>query len=570
MPLRKIPKHLQKYTVDQHYDQYTPINHAVWRYVMRQNHHFLKDTAYEAYIDGLKASGISIEKLPNVEEMNRCLEPYGWGAVTIDGFIPGIAFFDFQSNGILPIAAEIRKLDNILYTPAPDIIHEAAGHAPILCDQTYSHYVKLFGEIGKKAIATKEEHDLFDAVRHYSNILEKGESTEEEIVLAKEKMDSIAAAISGVSEAEQISRLYWWTVEYGLIGDVNDPKIYGSGLLSSLSEGGNVHSDEVQKTPYNIETMINTGFDITKPQPQLFVCQNFEQLIEGVKQFSKTMAFMKGGTESLEKAQQSANVATIQYSSGVQVTGVLTELLYNNSNEAIYIKTVGPTALAYKDKQIEGHGTLTHNEGFGSPIGKLAGISTPIELMTAEQLKEVGLVVGHTCELTFESGIQVKGIVTVIIENDEKIQVISIENCLVTYNGEVLFQTEWGTYDMAIGEIIPSVFGGAADGEAYYEEEEIITEAVVESPLSHLDTLYLQIRQVREEQQGKSLEVVQHVVNQLDQYPNDWLLRLEIVELLEKNNWLVEINEQLKTDLGKLQSHSQEFHNLIERGLKII
>lgn len=127
---------------------------------MRQNHNFLKDSAHSSYIDGLRDSGIQVESIPMIEEMNTCLQPFGWGAVTIDGFIPGVVFFDFQAHGILPIAADIRQLEHIEYTPAPDIIHEAAGHAPILCNPQYANYVKIFGEIGRKAIATKEEHEV--------------------------------------------------------------------------------------------------------------------------------------------------------------------------------------------------------------------------------------------------------------------------------------------------------------------------------------------------------------------------------------------------------------------------
>ena len=141
---RKIPRHLQKYVVDQQYEKYTPIDHAVWRYVMRQNHHYLKDTAHQAYVGGLKSSGISIEKIPNVSDMNKALAPFGWGAANIDGFIPGVIFFDFQAHGILPIASEIRKLENIQYTPAPDIIHEAAGHAPILSEENIFGICKAF------------------------------------------------------------------------------------------------------------------------------------------------------------------------------------------------------------------------------------------------------------------------------------------------------------------------------------------------------------------------------------------------------------------------------------------
>ncbi|WP_096186673.1 aromatic amino acid hydroxylase [Evansella halocellulosilytica] len=572
MLTRTVPKHLRKYTVKQNYEHYSAINHAVWRYVMRQNHHSLKDLAHEAYITGLKASGISIERLPNVDEMNECLAPFGWGAATIDGFIPGVAFFEYQANGILPIVAEIRKLENIQYTPAPDIIHEAAGHAPILCDEKYSEYVKLFGNIGKKAIATKEEHAHFEAVRHYSNLLEKGESTEEEIAAAKAKIDEVAATIKGISEAERISRLYWWTVEYGLIGDIDNPKIYGAGLLSSVSEGSNILSPEVEKIPYNVEKMVNTGFDITKPQPQLFVCKDFDQLIEGVKQFAKEMAFMKGGTESLQKAVDSANIATVEYSSGLQVTGIVSGYKSNENGDPIYLHMIGPTALAYQNRQLTGHGTETHKEGFGAPVGKLKEVPTPLEDLSEDELNMLGIENGRECSLKFASGVKVNGIVRNIVRNDGKNQLISFENCKVTCLDEVLFQPEWGMYDMAVGASIPSVYAGAADGESYYSiDENELNENTHEAPeQTELDQLYQQIRDVREGNKENERAVILVVAEKLKEvYPNDWLLRLEIVELLQEKDWLSDVKAELLVDLEKLQTKSEELESLINNGLKI-
>ncbi|OLO38000.1 phenylalanine 4-monooxygenase [Alkalihalophilus pseudofirmus] len=570
MTTRKVPKHLRKYTIEQNYDSYTAINHAVWRYVMRQNHHTLKDLAHEAYIEGLQASGISTEKIPDVNEMNRCLAPFGWGAATIDGFIPGVAFFEFQANGILPVVAEIRKLENIQYTPAPDMIHEAAGHAPILCNEKYSEYVKLFGEIGKKAIATKEEHDVFEAVRHYSNLLEKGEATETEIANAKKQIDEKSKLISGVSEAEKIGRLYWWTVEYGLIGSLEEPKIYGAGLLSSVSEGGNILSPDVKKVPFDLKTIINTGFDITKPQPQLFVCNHFEQLIEGLKEFAKEMAFMKGGSESLEKAIQSANVATAVYSSGLQVTGVIQDMITDEENEPIYIKTKGATALAHNDKELSEHGTQTHKDGFGAPVGKLKGINQPLEILSDSEMESLGIAVGQSCELHFESGVEVKGTVEQIVKEGANVILISFKNCLVKYRNQVLFEPNWGMYDMAVGEKISSVFAGAADGETYYPDEESSSKITHNQEQTELDDLYQTIRNVREGIEENPIDVIEKVSKDLnDKYPNDWLLKLEIIEILHQQQWLPKLEAEILSDLQRLSKNNRTITALIENGLKI-
>ncbi|CRK83192.1 aromatic amino acid hydroxylase [Neobacillus massiliamazoniensis] len=569
---KKIPRHLQKYVVDQQYEKYSPIDQAVWRYVMRQNHHNLKETAHSAYVGGLKSSAISVEKIPNVTEMNESLEPFGWGAANIDGFIPGVVFFDFQANGILPIASDIRKLENIQYTPAPDIIHEAAGHAPILCEEKFSEYVKLFGEIGSKALATSEEHELFEAVRTYSNLLESGHATKEDIEDAKAACDEKQAAVRELSEAEQISRLYWWTVEYGLIGTIDKPQIYGAGLLSSVAEGRSCLLPSVTKLPFQLRQVIETGFDITKPQPQLFVCENFEQLIDAVNEFSEIMAFKVGGTESLEKALRSNHTATIQYSSGLQVTGTLGTIIKDENGEAIYIKMISPTALAYENTELHGHGKTTHRDGFGAPIGKLLNIETSLEDFSDEELNRIGIEHGKACTLNFASGVKVHGVPTQFVRKNRKLLLISFTSCTVTLHDELLFDPNWGSYDLAIGERISSVFAGSADSEQYYADLEAVeTKPFFSRKLTLLEQLYGKVRNIREKsnivsQKDELSGVIEILTND---FPHDWLLRIEVIELLEKHNLLPEEKTLLKEQLEKIKHLDEEFPVLIERGLML-
>lgn len=571
--VKKVPKHLQKYVVDQQYEKYTPIDQAVWRYVMRQNHNFLKDIAHPSYTSGLKASGIHIEKIPNVQEMNEALSPFGWGAANIDGFIPGVVFFDFQAHGILPIASDIRKLENIQYTPAPDIIHEAAGHAPILCEEKFSEYVKLFGEIGSKALATKEEHELFEAVRTYSNLLESGTATQEEIDQAKANFEEKQKAVTELSEAEQISRLYWWTVEYGLIGTLDNPKIYGAGLLSSVQEGRNSVTDDVEKIPFDLERVISTGFDITKPQPQLFVCESFDQLIEAVTEFSERMAFKVGGTESLEKALRSHHTATFEFSSGLQLTGTLRRIWKDQDGEAIYMKTEGPSALAYKRNEIEGHGKETHKDGFGAPIGTIQHIPVPLENLTNEQLAQYGIEIGKETTLLYSSGVKVTGIPKAFERQEGKLLLIQMVDCSVTLGDEVLFDPSWGLYDLVVGEKVSSVFAGAADNEKFYADlEEVEQKPLQKRKLTELEKLYGIVRDLRENKQGESIEEeIKAVIETLtNKYPKDWLLRIEILELLADRNILQDKQKEIREQLEEIKSLHEEYPVLIERGLKLI
>ena len=181
-----LPRHLKQFIVNQHYEHYTPIDHAVWRYVMRQNYSYLKDVAYYPYIPGLQKAGLTIEKIPDLQEMNDALGKIGWGAVTVDGFIPPAAFMEYQAYRVLVIAADIRQLKHIEYTPAPDIIHESAGHAPIIADKDYHDYLSYFGSIGAKAMFSAQDFELYEAIRALSILKEMPDADPAEIKRADE------------------------------------------------------------------------------------------------------------------------------------------------------------------------------------------------------------------------------------------------------------------------------------------------------------------------------------------------------------------------------------------------
>jgi phenylalanine-4-hydroxylase len=573
---KRSPVQLLPYISKQYYNRYTPIDHAVWRFVMKQNHYFLKDIAHPAYVNGLNDSGIKTESIPKVDDMNTSLAKVGWGAVTIAGLIPGTAFYGFLANCILPIATEIRKIQNIAYTPAPDMIHEAAGHAPILLDKSYREFVKKIGEMGAKALSSKEKLEVFKAVRHLTIVAEDPNSTPEQVKEAERLVAEARKKVKGLSEADQVSRLFWWTVEYGLVGDLKNPKIYGAGLLSSVGESQSCLADDVKKIPFSVEECIQTPYDVTKPQPQLFVCKNFDELAAAIDQFASTMAFQKGGTESLEKALQSDNLATFVFSSGLQVTGTLTTILKDDKGEAVYIRTKGPTALSLDQKQLVDHGRETHHKGFGTPIGKLEG-KIVIENISLDQLKDLGIIEGSEADLKFESGVNVKGTVKTILLSAGKPILISFKDCQVKFKDQVLFEPSWGTYDMAVGAEITSVFAGAADPDGYFdwpaiEETNVVEETVVQQSWNQLEKLYEEIRSLREspvwnEQSWSGLEKVISTLDQ--QYPNEWLLRLEILELYKKHNGS-HPNVKRITEMLLKKNWEKSIKQVIQRGFTLI
>ncbi|ERM15836.1 aromatic amino acid hydroxylase [Brevibacillus laterosporus] len=576
--LVNIPVHLKQFVVDQDYDKYTPIDQAVWRYVMRQNYNFLGKRAHTAYLDGLQASGISIEKIPNIREMNRCLSEIGWGAVSIDGFIPAVAFFDFQAHQILPIACDIRTYDHVAYTPAPDIIHEAAGHAPIIKDQKYRDYLKIFGEIGSKAISSRADYELYEAIRYLSIVKEDINATEEQVLAAEEDLARKTAAVTEVSEATQLSRLYWWTVEYGLIGDVDQPQIYGAGLLSSVGESMSCLTDGVKKIPFSLDACIETDFDITKPQPQLFVCRDFDQLIEAVLEMKERMAVHRGGTESLHKAINSGQITTSVYSSGLQVSGMLHHLILDDQGEAIYIATEGPTALAFEDIELVGHDKSYHSHGFSSPIGKIKGNEKPLEDWTDAELEAYDLVVGKKTVVCFASGVEVVGRVSYIDRMQDKVVLIGFDECSVRYQERMLFQAEWGTYDMAVGAEIVSVYAGAADREKFQSGTHQPSETQTRRPIytdvqKRQQQLYQIVRNLRIEEGAEEElpESLQAIRQELDaSYPNDWLLRLEILEIMMDHHFPEADCQRLHAQIKEIGDADHELAVLIANGLSLL
>lgn len=568
-----LPRHLRQFIVEQHYEKYTPIDQAVWRYVMRQNYSYLKQVAFYPYIKGLQRAGLSIEYIPDLQTMNDNLGKIGWGAVTVDGFIPPAAFMEYQAYRVLVIAADIRQINHIEYTPAPDIIHESAGHAPIIADTDYNNYLSYFGSIGAKAMFSSKDFELYEAIRNLSILKEALDANEGEIARAERLLQQISENMGEPSEMALLSRLHWWTVEYGLIGTLEDPKIYGAGLLSSIGESSTCMKPDVKKLWYNKDT-INYSYDITKPQPQLFVTETFQNLIDVLEDFADTMAFRKGGTESIVKAIECKNPSTAVYSSGLQVTGIFTDMGVDANDELTFIKTTGPSALAFGNKELPDHGKHYHKDGFSSPVGKLRGLVTPLENMTAQELINCGITLFNTATLEFESGITVKGIVKSILQKEGKTILISFSDCTVKEsNGNVLFQPEWGMYDMAVGEKIVSVFNGAADKDAYEELTHISDKqthkVVYDDRTQQLHGIYKTVREIREN--GTGYEQLQHLFEILKtEYRYDWLATMEILEILYHKQLYPELEKEIRIYLQLKSANEQEYTKLINDGLHVI
>jgi phenylalanine-4-hydroxylase len=569
--IERLPKHLKQFIKPQDYNDYTPINQAVWRYVMRKNVDYLSRVAHSSYLEGLKKTGIEVDNIPSMYGMNRILQEIGWAAVAVDGFIPPNAFMEFQAYNVLVIASDIRQLEHIEYTPAPDIIHEGAGHAPIIANPEYAEYLRRFGEIGCKAISSARDYEIYEAIRLLSILKEAEGTPQNEIDAIEKRVDELQNDVVEPSEMALIRNLHWWTVEYGLIGTVEDPKIYGAGLLSSIGESAWCMTDNVKKVPYGIDAAYQ-GFDITKPQPQLFVTPDFAYLSLVLEEFANKMALRTGGLSGLQKLIKSKALGTIELSTGVQISGVFTNVI-ENEGKPVYIQSTGKTALSYREKELVGHGTSYHAEGFGSPVGKLKGINLSVEDMSPRDLMAYDIYEGKRVTLEFEGDITVSGeIITGTRNIQGKIILISFKNCTVTHNDTVLFQPEWGIYDMAVGKKVVSAFSGPADVNSFDMITHVPSSKTIKAEKStereELEGLYLNVRNIREGKDANA-NLVGTFASVKEKHGNDWLLSVEIAELAHKNN-NQDLLQEVMLHLDAVKKKRPEVAHLIDGGLELI
>lgn len=561
--IEQIPKYLKRFIVDQDYDRYTPRDHAIWSYVMKRNIDYLKKTAHPSYLNGLKQTGISIDRIPSIDDMNEILSKIGWAAVCVDGFIPPSMFMAFQRFHVLVIAADIRPIDQIEYTPAPDILHEAAGHAPIIADSDYSHYLTYFGDLGSKAFPSQKDNQLYEAIRHLSILKADPTTPEEEIQKAEQELEFLNTHMGMPSEMALIRNLHWWTVEYGLVGDIKKPKIYGAGLLSSIKESKSALEAGTPKIPYSIDAM-DYGFDITKPQEQLFVSPNFEYLSFVLDEFSARMALKTGGLEGVMKAIHSEGISTLEFSSGIQVSGLVTDVKVHKGQVA-YIKTSCSTILCYKNKLLKGHGESTHNHGYGTPVGKLKGFMKPLRYFTDKDLERAGIEKGKHCKLELESEVKVEGKLQSLLRKEGKVILMSFSDCSVKFEDEVLFEPDWGVYDIAIGEKIVSAFFGSADPNGFDQDFEPPIEKTHRLQYSfkekRLFELYTQVNGMLKHE--RTISMLPIIWEELQQdYPHEWLLPVEMLEILTKEQKGETVKNEVKLHLKKLKKNDKNLSHI--------
>lgn len=223
----------------QDWDAYTDEQHDVWRILYERRMKDLKETGSRVFLDGAEVIGLRPDEVPNLDEVNRRLEARtGWNAVPVIGFIPARQFFECLAMRRFPTTVIVRRRDQLDYLPEPDIFHDVFGHVPLHADPVFADFLQGFGEVAARAV-----HD---------------------------------------DDVTRMARLFWFTVEFGLIREEGRVKVYGSGLISSHGDAANALGPDCDRRPFTLDAVMDQHFEIDRYQDVLFVVDSFDQLFDAV------------------------------------------------------------------------------------------------------------------------------------------------------------------------------------------------------------------------------------------------------------------------------------------------
>jgi phenylalanine-4-hydroxylase len=543
-----IAPHLRKYVVEQDYPAYTARDQAVWRFAVRHGHARLREIAHPAYATGFAAAGISTESIPTLRDMHARLSEVGFGVVCVDGFIPPRVFQAFQARGILPVAADVRTAAHLTYTPAPDIIHEAAGHAPFLPHPAYARFLRRIGAVSEQAFENSHDRALYEAIYALSELKERPHSSLAEVTAAESALLALQLAPAVPSEAARMARLYWWTVEYGLVGTLRDYRLYGAGLLSSVGEAHSCFNPRVQKLPLSADC-VNQDYDITRAQPRLFVARDFGHLDEVLCQVESTLSHVRGGEASLAEAKASGDLAHVTLDSGFGVVGVV------DSFDDASVTLTGPCA--FTERGMLWPSVFPRPERTLLALGTLQD-GTPLSALTCAQVRQ-SVAHGRLLWLT-RAGLRIEGKLEAIHERAGRAAWLLLRELRVARGGALLFQMS-GSHPLLLAERVITSTPVIPDG---YHAATPFPEGVVPRPCQR-DAAELQRIDMHRRLAGLRTEptiAVSHreliSLHQVlrDNHPNEWLLRVNLLEVLARSEprsaALVRLVEQ---ELERLEQH---------------
>lgn len=252
--------------VEQPWDSYTPEDHEVWKILYARQQEVLKGRASDEFLRTQREMGMSPDQIPKFQDINKLLmDATGWQLIGVEGLLPELDFFEHLANRRFPVTWWIRRMDQLDYLSEPDLFHDLFGHVPLLMNPVFANYMAAYGRGGVKA------HGIAEAARAAATTVVDG----------VEHFDEAKALSLGSDALTNLTRLYWYTVEFGLIRQADGLRIYGSGIVSSKGESiYSLESDAPNRFGFNLERIMRTKYRIDTYQKTYFVIDSYEQLME--------------------------------------------------------------------------------------------------------------------------------------------------------------------------------------------------------------------------------------------------------------------------------------------------
>jgi phenylalanine-4-hydroxylase len=230
------------YLIQQDWDAYTPEQHAIWSELVTRRMPQLEQHACAEYLDGFRQIGLQADQLPNLAAVSARLQPRtGWQSTPVSGFLPADAFFEMLAARMFPTTTWIRSRDAMEYTPEPDIFHDVFGHVPMHAHPVFANFLEHYGKV--------------------------------------------CAALTNADDLERMGRLFWFTVEFGVIRERGAIKVYGSGLISSHGECTHVveRGAGLEIRDFDLDQVLQEKVDTGTMQKVLYAIESFEQIYEAMK-----------------------------------------------------------------------------------------------------------------------------------------------------------------------------------------------------------------------------------------------------------------------------------------------
>lgn len=236
---------IEKMVIEQRWERYSAEDHEVWQVCFDRRMKQLETGASNVFLSGMRAINLKRERVPPLADVNARLKPMtGWQSRGVPGYLPPKVFFAFLAQRQFPTTLSVRPKTSMDYLPEPDIIHDVFGHVPLHADPVFAEFLQTYGQ------AALHTNDPW--------------------------------------HTERLARLFWFTVEFGLIREDGRMKLYGSGLISSEGEGHHaLESPKVERRPFELEKVCNTTFEIDHYQPILYVLESFDQLRDAMNTYAQ-------------------------------------------------------------------------------------------------------------------------------------------------------------------------------------------------------------------------------------------------------------------------------------------